>query len=345
MKKVLVLGKEKLEIGTWEAVFFEKDTNLKYGQESWRRIKSLIWENGIDTIAGSKDNIHIINRLLWECDTLRQYILTDSDEAFQIEKANDRRNMLRWDMVANKAKEDDVIEQSGWINSFTGQSFSEKEICEYAENALYKLKDICNDTINVLEIGIASGLTCMKIVPLVRKYTGLDISKRTLEKTRQMMERKNVKNVELFLGGGLDVEVIGVHDVHLVIMNSVAQYFPGYNYFIEVLRRCIRCMSRKGVIFVGDIMDLDKRENYLRELKAAGGKASGEDLWYPQEFMKEVPAFLPEVCKTVISKKEKYTIENELTRFRYDVIYEVDKEEKNNHGKTKFQFNKDLLQK
>lgn len=326
-------------------VLYEESNNIQYNKESWYRIKQKIRENNIDTVMGSKDNINIINRLLWECDTLQQYVLIDSDDAWQVEKTNDRRNMLRWDMVANRAEVDNSIEQAGWISSITGNQFSEKEMDEYVENALYKLREWCKKTTKVLEIGIASGLTCFKIAPLVGKYIGLDISEKTLEKTQHMLERKNIGNVELIQGGGMDLGKFDIKGVDIIIINSVAQYFPGYNYFIEVIAECVKCMTETGIIFIGDLLDLNQRENYLKLLKKSGRKNGREDLWYPKNFIEEVSAYVPEISNVTISSKDKYTIENELTLFRYDAVYTIDKFKKNNCKKTKFQCNKDFMRK
>ncbi len=175
---------------------------VKYGKESWNSLTKLIKENDINTVMGSKNDINIISRLLWECGSLERYVLTDADEGFQIESINDRRTKLRWDMVANKAKEDDSIEQSGWVSSFTGEVFSEKEMDEFTENIYFKLRNFCNKSSKVLEIGIASGLTGFKIAPLVNTYIGVDLSEATLTRTGKALEKRGISNVKLVAGGG-----------------------------------------------------------------------------------------------------------------------------------------------
>lgn len=345
MEKAIILGSENKEINidVFKEVLWEKADNISYDETSWNRIKEKIQKYNIDTIVGSKDNINVISKLLWECSTLRQYVLTDAEDAWQIEKMNEKRNRLRWDIVANSAKANDSIEQTGWVSSFTGKLFSEKEMDEYAENALYKVRDWCKNAAKVLEIGIASGLTCFKIAPLVSEYIGFDISKKTLEKTQSMLERKGIENVKLYGGGVYDLASFNIQGIDIVIINSVAQYFPGYNYFIEVLRKCVKCMAETGIIFVGDLLDLDQREKYLNALKEAGGKRGREDLWYPKNFIEEVPAYIPEISNVTISSKEKYTIINELVLFRYDAVYTVNQSKKSNCKKTKFQYNKDFM--
>lgn len=345
MHKIMILGKENniYHVDTDDGITVYALSSIKYGNEAWDAVIKLIGENNIDTIVGSKEDINIISRLLWECDNLYQYVLTDTEDAFQLERINDRRSMVRWDMVANKAEENDSIGQAGWISSFTGKAFSENEMKEFVQNVSHKLKKYVAISKKVFEIGIGSGLVCFAMASMVGEYIGMDISKIMLQKTRRALDSCGIGNVKLVQGGAMQISELGIHDADIIIINSVAQYFPGYNYFIEVLRRCIKCMTEKGIIFVGDILDLGKRNEYVNRLRESGGRASNEDLWYPKSFMEEVPAYVPQICEIEISEKEKGIIENELTYFRYDVIYKIDKSQDNHYKKTKYQWGKDWI--
>lgn len=164
----------------------------------WHEIKKLIEEKGIDTIIASARYINIVSRLLWECDCLKQYFLTDSEDALICEKTNERANALMWDTIAKRAErdsEDVEIKQTGWINSFSGNYFSKEEMQEYSSNTLNKLKPYCTKNTTVLEIGVASGITCYAMAPLVNKYIGIDISTETLKNTRRQLQKKNIENV------------------------------------------------------------------------------------------------------------------------------------------------------
>lgn len=58
-----------------------------------------------------------------------------------------------------------------------------------------KLKPYCTKNTTVLEIGVASGITCYAMAPLVNKYIGIDISTETLKNTRRQLQKKNIANV------------------------------------------------------------------------------------------------------------------------------------------------------
>ena len=119
-------------------------------------------------------------------------------ESANVGVKNEKSNLeTLWDMTARNAGEDDAISQSGWISSFTGKPFSEKEMQEYVDDISTKIRPFINRDSKVLEIGIGSGLVAKEIAPVVRSYTGIDISEETLRKTEHNMQRWNIQNVEL----------------------------------------------------------------------------------------------------------------------------------------------------
>ena len=270
--------------------------------------------------------------MLWECDCLKQYFLTDSEDALICEKTNERANALMWDTIAKRAErdsEDVEIKQTGWINSFSGNYFSKEEMQEYSSNTLNKLKPYCTKNTTVLEIGVASGITCYAMAPLVNKYIGIDISTETLKNTRRQLQKKNIENVILLHGDAGNIDKLQLQEnIDVVIINSVAQYFPGYNYFINVMKSLMKYMSDNGVIYVGDVMDLSKRTEFQQRLTKCGRKSNRNDLYYPKTFMNEIPAYLKNIANVIITNKTG-KIENELTLYRYDVIFEINKKQTN----------------
>lgn len=331
--KVLILGEgikniENIEI---KDIYYYKNTNgIKYESTRWNEVKNKINENDIDTIIASKKDINIVSRLLWECNCLKQYCLTDTENPLLSETMNNRANELMWDSIAKRSVgESNSIKQTGWISSFTGEYFSEKEMAEYADNTYKKLEKYCKKDTTVLEIGVASGITCFAIAPLVKKYVGIDISKETIKCTQNQLEEKKLKNVSLLYGEAEKLEKLNLKEkFDVVIINSVIQYFPGYNYFINVIKKVIMNMSDRGVIFVGDVMDLSKKELLQAELAKCGRKNNKKDLYYSKEFMKEIPAYIKSIEDVLINKKEG-NVENELTLYRYDVLFMINKKNKN----------------
>lgn len=125
----------------------------------------------------------------------------------------------------------------------------------------------------------------------------------------------------------------------MVIINSVLQYFAGYNYFIASIKKLLNCMKEKGIIFLGDILDYNLKGDLKQELIKRGKRENNRnDLYYPKSFMQELPAYIPEIAEVEITEKIG-TIQNELKKYRYDVILHIDCNNKNTvNKKTKFQY-------
>lgn len=244
------------------------------------------------------------------------------------EKKNKRIMAKTWDMVALSAMdnsgESTPVRQSGWISSITGEYFSDIEMQEYADNVKQKILKYCTKEKKVLEIGVASGITCFAIAPQVHEYIGVDLSRETLRQTAKTMESKEITNVRLLYGAADEIDSLDIQNIDIVIINSVAQYFPNYDYFADVVKRAVSCMSNEGIIFVGDILDLDKKEEFQNMLSSIGKKSNLRDLYYSKEFIKTVAESMDDIRDCEITGKIG-TIQNELTMYRYDAIYFVDK--------------------
>ena len=251
-----------------------------------------------------------------------QYILIDTENERPVETENKQLNEKVWDLTAYNAK--NAIMQSGWKNSKTREWFSDEEMREYVNNTYTKLLPYLNKETKVMEIGVGSGLICEAVAPDVKEYIGIDISDQTLSITEKRLTDKGIKNIAFFKNEAVNVNSKGFKDIDLIIMNSVSQCFPGYNYFIQTIENALSCMSDQGIIFVGDILDYDEREHWRNELNKNGKVINKRDLWYSRKFIDQLPAFIKGIDSVDISGKL-YDIENELSLYRYDAMIYVDK--------------------
>lgn len=292
----------------------------------------------IDTLVCNAKQIKVASRLLWTSNCLKRYILTDTDNPLLIEESNKKVETKMWDIIAVRSG-NDPIEQAGWINSYTNEKFTQKEMKEWVNNAVCKLKPYLSGNARILEIGIASGLTCCEIAPLVQEYIGIDISKETLIKTKEFLAQKNIGNVSLIVADAIDIGQLDISSQDIIIINSVAQYFAGYNYFIAMLKNLLGCIKKRSLIFLGDILDAELKSTFEDELIRNGIKRKNvSDLYYPKRFMKELPAYIPQIVDVQITDKLGM-IENEMKKYRYDVILIVDKDNKKANAKrSKFQY-------
>lgn len=228
---------------------------------------------------------------------------------------------IMWDMIARNAH--NVIEQAGWRSSFTRALFSVKEMSEFVENVWIKIFPYINQSCSVMEIGIGSGLLARRIAPSVREYVRIDISGEMLKKTSIMLQNEQINNVKLLQGNAITLDRLELENANIVIINSVIQYLQDIAEYAEVIKQAVQFV-KKGVIFVGDILDFDKQQTFLEELQMFGGKANIKERWYTRQEIEAVARKVSNIKQVIITDKKGYTIENELTKYRFDAIYIIE---------------------
>ena len=123
-----------------------------------------------------------------------------------------------------------------------------------------------------------------------------------------------------------------------VILNSVVQYFPDIDYLLEVLRGAVALVRDGGRIFVGDVRHLGLLRTFhasveaaraaqtfgIAELKSlvAGAVRRETELAIDPRFFVALPHHLPGVSAVEVLVKRGPS-NNELTRYRYDVVLHV----------------------
>ncbi len=332
MSRILVLAK-KIYHGETNSLFssqiLEKEMLLYETDRIGKRRKGyeeLYFEAKAfkaDTLLCEEEFLDVAIKLSWQLESVQRLILIDGENPMQPESGEKKVQALLWDNIADKS--DDIISQSGWVSSISGEPFSQEEMDEYAGNVLEKIGGYLRSTDNVLEIGVASGITCFKVAPKVSMYYGIDLSKKTIEKTERELAIRGIVNVQLEQRDASEIEKLKVDKIDCVIINSVAQYFPGYNYFFDVLRKCVSLMNDNGIIFLGDMLSFEMIEKFDEELSLVGGKRRNKrDLWYPKKLIEAIPFYVGGVCKVEYSPKVG-NISNELVKYRKDILLFVDK--------------------
>lgn len=295
------------------------------------RLKTIIDETSMQLVFSEVSCLATINRLQWECPTLDHYICMDSEALMQ--EVEQERNALMdtqlWDYVAESAE--GPIGSSGWVSSYTGELFSEAEMDEYKQNIVAKLSPYLHSDSRVLEVGCGSGLTLFSLAPLTGYYLGTDISQSILAQNRETATRSALHHVEFQAMAAHDVSRLKGQRFDVIIMNSVIHCFNGHHYLRHVIAQCMELLHDNGMIYIGDIMDLERKEELIASLESFKQKHAGRyptktdwetELFIPRAFLSDLQAELPGIAEVSFSDKH-YTIENELTLFRYDAVIHV----------------------
>ncbi|UCH95706.1 MAG: amino acid adenylation domain-containing protein, partial [Candidatus Aminicenantes bacterium] len=299
-----------------------------------KRVKSILQDAAVRVLVFQKRYVRVLNRLLWECPLLNTAICPDSMDIYS-EEEEEKSGLMDeglWDYVADSAI--DEITLGGWNTSYTGEPFSKKEMDEYGDNILKKLLPYLHKKMRVLEIGCGSGFSMYRIAPRVGFYYGTDLSRKIIEKNRQLVKAGNHKNITLACIPAHEIDAIGERNFDLIVINSVIQSFHGHNYFRKVMEKALEMLGEKGSIFVGDVMDQELKDALTAEMIEFKRAATSEnyktktdfsaELFLSRGFFEDLASQFP-VIRDVRFSRKIHTIENELTKFRYDVFITIDK--------------------
>ncbi len=319
------------------------------------RIRMILNDSCIRAIISSKAHIKLLNKLQWECPHLEAFLCIDSIDSRKEKEESTFKNELNsrklWEHVGETATDD--IGGGGWQNSYTGENISRAEMDEYRDNILNKLKPLLNKESRVLEIGCASGISMFELAPDTALYYGTDISRVIIEKNRQIVASKGISNVKLKSLAAHEIDQVEENGFDVVIINSVIQCFEGHNYLRDVLTKVVHLMKDTGIIFLGDVMDEGTREAFIQSLNefkknniGKGYKVKTDfsnEIFYAKEFFEDLRFDIRGIREVRFSGKI-HTIENELTRYRYDALLHVDKKAAPSAGvRHKYQYSlKDL---
>ncbi|QHT69344.1 AMP-binding protein [Rhodocytophaga rosea] len=300
------------------------------------RIRMILNDARLKTILSSKSHIKLLNKLQWECPHFETFLCIDSldvhTEKEESSLKNELNNQKLWEHVGETATDD--IEGGGWQNSYTGENISRAEMNEYRDNIVKKLKPLLNKNTRVLEIGCASGISMFELAPHTALYYGTDFSRVIIEKNQKLIAERGITNIKLKSLAGHEIDQVEEKEFDLVIINSVIQCFEGHNYLRDVLSKVVHLMKDNGIIFLGDIMDEDSREMFIESLNTFKKNTIGKgykvktdfsnEIFYSRSFLEDLRFDILGIHKVRFSGKI-HTIENELTKYRYDAMLYVDK--------------------
>jgi ubiquinone/menaquinone biosynthesis C-methylase UbiE len=224
---------------------------------------------------------------------------------------------------------------AGWNSSYTRQPIPADEMREWVENTV---SEICSlRPQEILEIGCGTGLLLLRIAPKCKRYVATDFAPAVLRKLRKQMEQMGGSwgGVNLLERSADNFDGLAECSFDTVVINSVTQHFPNVSYLVRVMEGVARVLRPGGKIFIGDVRSLPLLEAYaisvelfqaatemelaeLRERVALRVKQQ-EQLVISPAFFLALADRNPKLSGADIQLKRGRS-DNELTRFRYDVV-------------------------
>ena len=203
-----------------------------------------------------------------------------------------------WEQVAEPGSD------MGWKSDFDAAPCPQAELAKMAAAVLEK----CGLTDNhahshgrrVLDVGSGSGVVAHALADASCEYAAIDLA-------RNELNRLSCLSVPVVVSArrmeAADIRFLEGHTFDTVVLNGVAENFPGYNYLRNVLSHALGLLAPQGTLFVGAVRDLDRKDDLRAALQAyalASGNQAGllrhdssDELFVPRRFFMEWAAQCP----------------------------------------------------
>ena len=251
----------------------------------------------------------------------------------------------QWQKIWDEAyvHTDDVEDASfhigGWMDSYTGKDLDPKQVREWVEHTVERILSLQPN--RLLEIGCGTGLLLFRIAPECHHYYATDISGEAIRYLEgQTGNSELASSVVLRQTAADELAEIVKESFDTAISNSVIQYFPNIDYLVEAIETAVKLVEPGGQIFLGDVLSLPLLEAFHTSvqlyqapdaLSAAqlrqriGDRLTREQrLIIDPDFFVALKEHLPAISHVEMQLKRGH-YQNELTRFRYDVVLHIGK--------------------
>ncbi len=235
------------------------------------------------------------------------------------------------------AAADPTLDLAGWNSSYTGEPIPREEMREWVDDSVRRILGLRPE--RVLEIGCGTGLLLFRVAPHAREYHGADFSAAALENLRRRLG--GLPQVSLSRRGADRLADLAGADFDTVVLNSVAQYFPGVDYLLRVLEGAAAAVRPGGRIFVGDVRGLPLLGAFHASVELARAPddlpaaqllarvrravAEEQELLLDPALFEALRARIPRLRRVEVQAK-RAEHDNEVSRFRFDAVLHLDAE-------------------
>ena len=232
---------------------------------------------------------------------------------------------------------DPMLNLAGWDSSYTGLPIPAEEMREWIDGSVERVRALAPS--KVLDVGCGAGLLLLRLARDCRRYVGTDFSASALRFVEAQTRSLDLPGVALLQRDADDFAGLEQERFDLVILNSVIQYFPGVDYLLKVLEGALGVLAPGGSIYLGAVRSLPLLEAFHASVELHGAPLSlligqlrqrirrrvgeEEELTIDPELFASLQRRLPRIGRVRIEPK-RGQFQNELTRFRYEVLLHAD---------------------
>ncbi len=237
---------------------------------------------------------------------------------------------------------------ASWKSYFNKQPLLPKHLAGMADNVCHKVQHFLHENAHVLDIGSGCGAVAQALLTKSGTYTAAGISSIELEDIQEF-GKKNHRNVRTHVMEAIEVALLE-EKFDLIVLNSVLENFPGYNYTRSVLNAAVEKLQDTGALFVGMVWDLARKEEFKNKLEHYAkehGDSSGflrlcedEELFIPKVFFEN---FAKERNDITLHFSDPHCGLEELDKYRFDVVIEKKTPQSSQKAKT-YRFGREHIQ-
>ncbi|MFE5581701.1 amino acid adenylation domain-containing protein [Kitasatospora sp. NPDC056531] len=297
----------------------------------------------IEAALNAHPSVHsavVVPRSDGESGTLSAYVRPAEEWLEEAAADQTAEHLVQWrqlfeDQYSREAEEavPDDLNLAGWESSYSGEPIPEAEMREWIDGTVDRIRGLRPK--RLLEIGCGTGLLLFRYAQECERVHGIDISAAALADVRRGAERRGWSHLTLRQGDALSVADLGDTTFDVVVLNSVAQYFPSRHYLQEVIARILPLVEEGGRILLGDIRNLDLFSEHVCAIErsrsgvpsTAGALAAQvqrrrrqeTELLVSPSYFARLPERFEELGAVDIVVK-RGTGGNEMLAYRYDVV-------------------------
>ncbi|WP_316749141.1 non-ribosomal peptide synthetase [Pedobacter gandavensis] len=247
----------------------------------------------------------------------------------------------RWDTIydmaaqssAGKAESDQKIDGillEQWKNSDRLQ----EQAAEWLSVSAQRIKTL--QAQDILEIGSGGGQLMLELAPFARSYMATDYAETAIEKLQQKLDADPEKwaHVKTKANAADDFSGLTGPSFDLILIHSVAQYFPDTAYFLKVITAAVQRLKHGGCLFIGDMQGKNSLTMYHAMDYLANAKDSStlpdfqevvsnrvrieDEFVADPAFFYLLPKLIPEISGVNVQLRQGASL-NETTKYHYDV--------------------------